>query len=25
LPSGTNMSLQDLERVVNTIRDIYEA
>ena len=25
LPSGTNMSLQDLERVVNTIREIYEA
>ena len=25
LPSGTNMSHQDLERVVNTIREIYEA
>ena len=25
LPSGTNMSTEDLERVVNNIRDIYEA
>lgn len=25
LPSGTNMSTKDLERVVNTIKDIYEA
>jgi dTDP-4-amino-4,6-dideoxygalactose transaminase len=25
LPSGTNMTIEDLERVVNKIKEIYEA
>ena len=25
LPSGTNMTIEDLERVVNKIKEVYEA